>query len=233
MKKGAAETAAERPKIPDIGVHRRCPELTVVPRRDGKSVRLGQWRELAESAEAAPLPSLLGPVVARQVGPLSLSVSRIEEVEVRSRDEQPLRRTKRRATKDADEGAEPFGEAATLIGTLVHRVIERLPHDAAIDAETIADGVQLVLKGQSSRDLEACDPAALVRRVQALVESPLWDEMRSARRCFREIEFLLGWPIGAAPAERTAVISGTLDCLLQTPDGQWKILDYRDGPPAR
>ncbi len=236
-KKGAAETAAERPKIPDICAHRQCPEMTVVPRHDGKSVRLGQWRELAESAETAPLPSLLGPVVARQVGPLSLSVSRIEEVEARSRDEQLPRRTKRRATKGADEVAEPFGEAATLIGTLVHRVIERLPRDAAIDAETIADGVQLVLKGQSSRDLEACDRAALVRRVQALVGSPLWDEMRSAPRCFREIEFLLGWPIGAAPAERTAVISGTLDCLLQTPDGHWKILDYKtgrlpDGDPA-
>jgi ATP-dependent helicase/nuclease subunit A len=228
-KKGAAEIAAERPKIPDICVHRKCPELTVVPRPDGKSARLRQWRELAETADTAPLPPLLGPVVARQVGPLSLSVSRIEDVDARSRDEKPPRRKKRAAAKTPDEVAEPFGEAATLIGSLVHRVIERLPHGAAMDAETIANGVQTVLKGQSSRDLESCDAAVLVGRVQALVESPLWDEMRSAPRCFREIEFLLGWPIGAAPAERTAVISGTLDCLLQTPDGHWKILDYKTG----
>ena len=53
--------------------------------------------------------------------------------------------------------------------------------------------------------------------------------MRAASRCFREFDFLLAWPIGAIAADRTALISGTLDCLLLAPNGEWKILDYKTG----
>jgi hypothetical protein len=116
-------------------------------------------------------------------------------------------------------------------------VIERLPRDSKIDPTLIAAGVHSVLKTPSVRGVEDFDPAVMVRRVQALVESDLWDEMRAAQRCFNEIDFLLGWPLGAAPSERTAVIAGKLDCLLLSRAGEWKVLDYKtgrlpDGDPA-
>jgi ATP-dependent exoDNAse (exonuclease V) beta subunit len=111
----------------------------------------------------------------------------------------------------------------------VHRVIERLPRDKEVDADVVAAGVQSVLKSISARSVETFDPAMMTRRVNGLVESELWDEMRRATRCFREIDFLLGWPLGAAVSERTAVIAGTLDCLLLSPEGEWKILDYKTG----
>jgi ATP-dependent helicase/nuclease subunit A len=86
-----------------------------------------------------------------------------------------------------------------------------------------------VLKSISARSVEAFDREIMVRRVKALVESDLWTEIRRATRCFREIDFLLGWPVGAPVSDRTAVIAGTLDCLLLSPEGEWKILDYKTG----
>jgi ATP-dependent helicase/nuclease subunit A len=213
----------------EIGVHRSAPDLTVVPRLDAKMAKLSQWRELVEGAEPGPLPPLLAEVVPTRSGPLSLSVSRIEEADAKLRSEKPPR-PRRRAKGQVDEEAAPLiGEAAALVGSLVHRVIERLPRASKIDPETIEAGVRSVLKGLPSASIPAIDPAILVRRVQALVESDLWDEMREAQRCFREIEFLLVWPVGAAPSERIAVIAGTLDCLLLSSSGQWKVLDYKTG----
>jgi ATP-dependent helicase/nuclease subunit A len=237
-KKASGSGSRESRAIPDVLVHRQCPQLTVVPRLDTKTAKLSQWRELAETSEPDPLPPLMGQVARTHVGPLYLSVSQIEEADasLRSATQQP--RTRRPVSQSApDADFEPLGEAATLVGSLVHRVIERLPRDSNITADVIAAGVKSVLRGQTGRNVEALNAEVMVRRVQALVESELWDEMRTATRCFREIDFLLGWPIGAAERDRTAVIAGTLDCLLLSPGGEWKILDYKtgrlpDGDPA-
>jgi ATP-dependent helicase/nuclease subunit A len=237
-KKGSATGAVDPRAIPKIEVHRQSPPLTVVPRLDSKAAKLGQWRELAETAEADPLPRLMVPVVSNHLGPLYSSVSRIEEEDARLRSAKPPRRGRKATPPNAaTDNLEPLGEAATLLGSLLHRVIERLPRDSKIDPDLIAAGVHSVLKNPNVRGVEDFDPAVMVRRVQALVESELWDEMRAAQRCFNEIDFLLGWPLGAAPSERTAVIAGTLDCLLLSRDGEWKVLDYKtgrlpDGDPA-
>jgi ATP-dependent exoDNAse (exonuclease V) beta subunit len=163
-------------------------------------------------------------------GPLNLTVSEIEEADAILRSVKLPRPTRQKAVEGATkETLEPLGETATLVGSLVHRVIERLPRDAKVDSDMIAAGVQSVLKGVSTRSVEPIAAEVMVRRVKALVESELWDEMRRATHCFREIDFLLGWPLGAAVCHRTAVIAGTLDCLLLSPAGEWKILDYKTG----
>jgi ATP-dependent exoDNAse (exonuclease V) beta subunit len=115
------------------------------------------------------------------------------------------------------------------MGSLAHRVIERLPRDASLSRNEIATNLEAVLKSETGRHVAAVDAASLTRRVQALVESELWSEMCSAARCYREIDFLLGWPIGKAPTDQTAIIAGALDCLLLLPSGQWKIIDYKTG----
>jgi ATP-dependent helicase/nuclease subunit A len=234
-KKVSTARASNPRAIPEIDVHRQCPALTMVPRPDSKTTKLGQWRELAEAAEADPLPRLMTPVAATHSRPLYLSVSQIEEQDAQLGDIQlhevqpPTRTRPSISRRAADDTFEPLGEAATVLGSLMHRVIERLPRDSKVDADLIAAGVESVLKSPTARGVGRFDPTVMVRRVQALVESELWGEMRSAQRCFNEIDFLLGWPLGAAPSERTAVISGTLDCLLLAPDGEWKILDYKTG----
>jgi ATP-dependent exoDNAse (exonuclease V) beta subunit len=159
-----------------------------------------------------------------------LTVSEIEEADGFLRSAKLPRPTRQEAVEGATKDTlEPLGETATLVGSLVHRVIERLPRDARVDSDIVAAGVQSVLKGVSTRSVEPFDPEIMVRRVKALVESELWTEIRTATRCFREIDFLFGWPLGAAVCDRTAVIAGTLDCLLLSPAGEWKILDYKTG----
>ena len=215
--------------IPEIHVHRKPPEPTVATRLDAKSAKLSQWRELAENADADPLPPLMASVVPSHSRPLYLSVSQIEDADAFLRsDKAPARTHKTAPRKLPEDPSEPRGESATLAGSLIHRVIERLPNDPTIGSEVIAESVQAVLKSVPS-SAEALDPAVMVRRVKALVESELWSEIHSASQCFREIDFLLGWPIDAAPSERSAVIAGTLDCLLLSSGGGWKILDYKTG----
>jgi ATP-dependent helicase/nuclease subunit A len=229
-KRGPASATTPRRTIPDICVHRAPPKLTVVARSDSKTAKLSQWRELAEAAEASPLPPLMAAIAPVHSGPLNLTVSEIEEADAILRSVKLPRPTRQKAVEGATkETLEPLGETATLVGSLVHRVIERLPRDAKVDSDMIAAGVQSVLKSISARNVEAFDQEIMVRRVKALVESELWDEMRRATHCFREIDFLLGWPLGAAVCHRTAVIAGTLDCLLLSPAGEWKILDYKTG----
>jgi ATP-dependent helicase/nuclease subunit A len=220
----------ERPAIPQIHPHRKPPDPIAAPQTKAKKIKLSQWRELVEDAEADLLPPLMTAVSSSPSGPLYLSVSQIEEADAFLRKE-PASRPKRRATQEmgADGQPEPLGEAATLIGSLIHRVIERLPREATIAADAIAAGVQAALKDRSAANVRDVDPQIVIRRVQALVDSDLWGEMNSAQRCFREIDFLLGWPVDARASEHTAIISGTLDCLLLSPAGAWKIVDYKTG----
>jgi ATP-dependent helicase/nuclease subunit A len=235
---GRASSQSDRLRTPEILVHRQSPGLTVVPRSDAKTAKLAELRELAETAEPIMLPPLMGPIAAVQAGPLYLSVSQIEEADALLRNEQPPRSDRRTPSGSArEEVSELSGAAATVVGSLIHRVIEHLPHTSQIDADAIASRVHSVLKSETANGVGALEPEMMVRRVQALVDSELWSEMLGASRCFREIEFLLGWPAGANSADRTAIIAGTLDCLFRSSDGDWKILDYKtgrlpDGDPA-
>jgi ATP-dependent helicase/nuclease subunit A len=76
--------------------------------------------------------------------------------------------------------------------------------------------------------------------VSNLLASPLHRELAGARQMFRELEFLLRWPAPERPATafiqgaastrgRFVTISGTIDCLMQTADGLWVIIDYKTG----
>jgi ATP-dependent helicase/nuclease subunit A len=216
--------------IPEILVHLRQPDLISVPRPDTKMVRLAQLREIVGAGEAGPLPPLMGRVRPVHSGPIDLTVSQIEEADALLRGSEPPARHRDTGIESAREEAnEPRGEAATLLGSLVHRVIERLPRDSSLSVGATAAVVEAVLKGDPGRHVAAIDAAILTRRVQALVESDLWGEIGSADRCFREIDFLLGWPIGKAPTDQSAVIAGALDCLLLLPGGDWKIIDYKTG----
>jgi ATP-dependent helicase/nuclease subunit A len=220
----------ERPAIPQIHPHRKPPDPIAAPQTKAKKIKLSQWRELVEDAEADLLPPLMTAVSSSPSGPLYLSVSQIEEADALLRKEvapRPKHRTTRE--KGPDGQPEPLGEAATFIGSLIHRVIERLPREATIAADAIAAGVQAALKDRSAANVRDVDPQIVIRRVQSLIESDLWGEMSSAQRCFREIDFLLGWSVDARASQHTAIISGTLDCLLLSPAGAWKIVDYKTG----
>ena len=85
------------------------------------------------------------------------------------------------------------------------------------------------LRGLPPSDARNISVDVAVRRVQAFVESDLWSELAGAQRLFREIDFLLPWPLPSAFETEQAIISGQIDCLVQTAQGAWKIIDYKTG----
>jgi ATP-dependent exoDNAse (exonuclease V) beta subunit len=132
----------------------------------------------------------------------------------------------------------------TVLGTVVHSVVDRLPWSlgaarpqttkrnrtaAGRDAEPIKAIVHAALRGLSPSDARKVSAEAVIQRVEAFVASELWTELIGAKRWFREIDFLLPWPVDSAHEGEQAIISGQLDCLVQTADGGWKIVDYKTG----
>jgi ATP-dependent helicase/nuclease subunit A len=139
-------------------------------------------------------------------------------------------------------GAEPdSGRLFTAVdlGSLVHRVIERLKWDGtdAVDALVARE-----LERMSSHDRELAADAA--RLVAQLLAAPLAGEMRSARQRHSEVEFLLRWqnanndaprksrqPINRASAAAcdpaAPLLHGFLDALIQDAAGAWHVIDYK------
>ena len=64
--------------------------------------------------------------------------------------------------------------------------------------------------------------------VANLMGSPLGADLASARQIHREIDFLLRFPLIASDG-RAFVISGTIDCLFESEEGAWSVLDYKTG----
>lgn len=87
--------------------------------------------------------------------------------------------------------------------------------------------------------------AARVRlgELRHFAESPLFDEMLSAREIRREMRFNLNVPAAdftrdparrAALGERTLLVQGVIDCVFRASDGGLVLVDYKtDRPPRR
>ena len=131
----------------------------------------------------------------------------------------------------------------TVLGTLVHSVIDRLPwsvrdegrrSSGRPDAAAITGIVNAALRGLSATDAGNISVEAVVRRVQAFVESDLWSELAGAQRWFREIDFLLcRGPLSSACGDEQAIISGQIDCLVQTGDERLEDHRLQNGPHSR
>jgi RecB family exonuclease len=82
------------------------------------------------------------------------------------------------------------------------------------------------LAGMATAELgldEQVDPAALAGELAGMLDrfkaSPLWEQLRSARRTWRELEFTaLAGP---------AVLRGQIDLLYEDADGVFHLLDYK------
>jgi ATP-dependent helicase/nuclease subunit A len=229
--------------IPEILVHQEPPEQIVVAPHKSKLAPLSQFREIVEQGESGVLPSLMRPVSPSHAVTPQFSVSVIEQADafLRGTDTawpvlvDPLDANDLRGRDDP-----------TVLGTVVHSVIDRLPWsltkakprttkrkrsdaDAGADTEPIAAIVHAALRGLSPSDKRKVSAEPVIQRVEAFVGSELWKELTGAQRWFREIDFLLPWPVDSAHESEQAIISGQLDCLVQTAAGGWKIVDYKTG----
>jgi ATP-dependent helicase/nuclease subunit A len=221
--------------IPEIYLHHAPPQQTVAARHKHKLAPLARFREIVEQGECDPLPRLMWPLPASRATLPQFSVSAIEQADAYLRGSatnwpvpaEPL---------DADD-LRDSGDP-TVLGTVVHNVVDRLPWSlnsnerrtaGTHDACSIATIVNAALRGLSPSDARSVSAEEVIRRVEAFVESKLWSELSGAQRWFREIDFLLPWPVDSAHGSEQAIVSGKIDCLVQTGDGTWKIIDYKTG----
>ena len=106
----------------------------------------------------------------------------------------------------------PLGESATLVGTLVHSVLERLPHKREIDTQVIEGAVRDAFKGlagsNTGPEMRGLDTDIVARHVRAFVESDLWDEFGdgsvTARSIFCSVGRLVLRPRSARPSSRAS-----------------------------
>ncbi|MEP6867534.1 MAG: double-strand break repair helicase AddA [Novosphingobium sp.] len=112
-----------------------------------------------------------------------------------------------------------FGDAARR-GTLIHKLLERLPELAEPDRE----GAALRWLTRTAADLTEAARAEMTASALNVLAQPDWAELFSA-------DALAEVPIAALVGER--VVAGTIDRLLITPD-RIRLVDYKTArrPPA-
>jgi len=206
--------------IPAIRVHQRPPEVPKGTVAHDKLAPLDQFRAAVEEAEPIPVPRLMAEIQPRAGGRMTISVSAVEEADP----ERAAPAIPAWESSPADAEPEAPVRAASL-GTLVHAVLEKIdPRQQPVPIEAILDGLLPAGEAGSTASLRE----AALARARVFVESDVCAEMARAKGLHREIEFLLGWPAGGNDPPET-IIAGKIDCLLQTNDGRWLLLDYKTG----
>lgn len=75
-----------------------------------------------------------------------------------------------------------------------------------------------------------------VRELEAFVRSPLFREMKGAARLYRELRFNAHLPaasfttdeeLAAKLKDKTVLVQGVIDCIIEAPDGSLHLIDYK------
>jgi ATP-dependent helicase/nuclease subunit A len=218
--------------IPDILVHHMPPVVGKPASDSDRRLRLSDLRDAVESADPAPVPPLLPPIPPRVGRLLEISVTDIlnADRELHPGGSKPEAQAKEfashpslalQASMDATESPD-----ARTLGTLIHRVAERWDPATATDLEAF---VRIVADGMDDPGDDAMRGIA-VRRVKALFDSSHYAEIVQAMHCLREVDFRLRRVVPIPDGEPLEVhITGRIDCLYQSADGTWHLIDFKTG----
>jgi ATP-dependent exoDNAse (exonuclease V) beta subunit len=219
-------------QLPDILVHHAAPEPIDLKKESARRPpALSRFRELIDQSEPDSLPESVGAIPPDWSARRRFSVSEIEAVDAELRavssDEQrpqPARHANR--SERLDDDAPPMSDlsAAEQLGTLVHAALERIDFQNPQRLAALIDGCC----GFSVTPIGKPARAQAMECLENLLASPLCAELAAARQIHREIDFLLSFPSrrGELPPR---IISGTIDCLFESADGTWSIVDYKTG----
>ena len=227
---GSSESGTAAPEnIPEILVHHAPCDARRAEPENKKRVSLGELPGRVIAATPAEFPES-ATIFPRNRSDLSIiSVSRLESIDAEIT--RGIHPPQIRKSGDNDEAViDP--DMATTLGTIVHRVLERVDFREPIHwPELLQKAVDQNLD-KGSLDVIKQARTMLTR----FFESPLADELAQAKSIHREIDFLLTWPSNQLPgnevvtaqAQPVPLISGVIDLLIET-DAGWHVLDYKTG----
>jgi len=109
------------------------------------------------------------------------------------------------------------------LGTLIHAVLERI--DFKQPVANLAELCEFLATQYFENDAPsaAAEAASLI---QNFLDSPRAAQLANAQQIYREIEFVLPWPLDQQPYEGR-YLHGYIDCLYQDIAGDWHLLDYK------
>ena len=237
---------AGRETIPEIFAHRQPPAAKPVDHEAALQVPLDQLADSIIFAEPTepPASARQWPRDASDLPPIS--VSKLEEFDAQlvsdgssSTGDFVVRTpTSRRAHSGDDSqsgrGRPNYGttdndsapvdpDQATMLGTLVHAVLERIDFATSNDWPN-----RLTIAATTHRDHVSDDVLAAARSMlERLFASPIASELATAKSLHREVEFALLAPsLEAGQCAKTRII-GVIDVLYEDADGGWHVLDYK------
>jgi len=225
-------------ECPMVLVHQQAPpEPRLAAKTRDARPPLETLRDAVESAEPAPLPRLMSPLPVSALTGGLFSVSQLEVVDavthaVSSPDTPvegglPVPEEVTAAVGVEEKHGAGLSRDAERVGTLVHSILER------IDFANPGDYLRLIDRcWEVSEELSPRLRAQAEDCLRNFFSSPCAQTLGQARRLFRELEFQLRWPRDTESAP-LATITGTIDCLYETVEGEWVLLDYKTVRTAR
>jgi len=126
---------------------------------------------------------------------------------------------------DAAAGGERAPNSDRLLGTLVHRLLERFGLDAALDVDRVTRAIPLLVRAEELVDVSDV-PALAVRAASAYAALCTHARVRAlytAGERLHEVPFTM----------RTAAgfVRGTIDCLVRSGDDRVTVLEFKTGGP--
>ncbi|WP_298868158.1 exodeoxyribonuclease V subunit beta [uncultured Gimesia sp.] len=213
-------------QIPQIHVHHHKPTSSFKAAKKQTELKPSQYVQALEQGTPTAVPIRYGQILPQQGARSHVSVSQLEVIDAE------LQHNRTGWRRDVSAGNSLTSVEATLLGILIHAVLERLEPEHPEKAAQILESALFDQPEQIQKKLRPL----IMQKISTWYDSELCQTLRSAHACYRELDFLLRWPDESQRGAHENLeliapltIAGTIDMLFQADDGRWVLLDYKTG----
>ena len=208
----------------------RAKHLLVVGFRTGSAGVKGAWRELATRAKERLFPILsiasekeLAGGVIHQFEEAKVDLaSRFARATLTSYSVLPITKIAHGSHLELVRAEEGLGKG-TSWGRVLHRLFEAMLRDASIDVPLYAGNL---LKDE---ERDAAELSEVLRLVERVTSSPLWQRVLAADECLVEVPFAIQVPsrdLALPDDPALTLLHGQIDLVFREGD-EWYVVDYK------
>jgi ATP-dependent helicase/nuclease subunit A len=212
----------------------RAKRMLIVGYRQTKKGSSGAWRELANRVrERLPMPGEVAsspsapPPAARLFAEATGEIaSRFESARETSYSVLPITKVAHANHVELVRAEEGLGKGMSW-GRVLHRLFEAMLRDESIDVRLYAENL---LKDEERDVVELTE---VMRVVEAVQSSPLWQRVKSADERYVEIPFALEVPAAELGLDGPpdTLLHGTIDLVFRERN-EWFVVDYKTDATA-